>query len=87
MIYGGRYYAGHPDEAKGYTEMTPNGLRIINALGQLKLILGYTSGDYDYPYVELGSGTGTGATKGLVKKFGDGLWIGNNAPKDASGNF
>jgi len=87
MIYGGRYYAGRPDEAKGYTEMTPNGLRIINALGQLKLILGYTSGDYDYPYVELGSGTGTGATKGLIKKFGDGLWIGNNAPKDASGIF
>lgn len=87
MIYGGRYYAGNPDESKGYTEMTPNGLRIINSLGQLKLILGYTSGDYDYPYVELGSGTGTGATKGLVKKFGDGLWIGNNAPKDASGNF
>lgn len=39
--------------------------------------------------MELGSGAGSGTygTKGLVKKFADGLWIGNSAPRDGSGVF
>lgn len=86
-IYGGKYYAGDPEDDKGYSEMTSSGFQVINALGQLKLLFGYTSSEYDYPFIELGSGDNSSGSKGLLKKFQDGLWIGNNAPKNASGVF
>lgn len=86
-IYGGRYYAGSPVSDGGYTEMTSGGFRVVNALGQLKLLFGYTTSGFDYPFIELGSGDGSSGSKGLVKKFQDGLWVGNDAPKYASGMF
>lgn len=86
-IFGGRYYAGSPDDEQGYSEMTSTGFRVVNDLGEVKLTLGYVASNFDYPYVELGSGDGTSGTKGLLKKFQDGLWIGNDAAKSASGTF
>lgn len=40
----------------------------------------------DYPYIQLGAG-GENSRTGLIKKFWDGLFIGNDAPKMDSGPF
>lgn len=86
-IYGGRYYAGRPNDNDGYSEMSSGGFRVVNSEGQLKLLLGYNTTDLDYPFIELGAGGGSSSSKGLIKKFVDGLWIGNDAPKYESGYF
>ena len=39
----------------------------------------------DYPFILLGNAGGDNV--GLVKKFYNGMWYGNSAPKDLSGNF
>ena len=87
QLFGSRFYAGTPGEALGYTVMTEAGLEVYNASGQLKSKLGYTSDGYDYPYLSLGSGTGAAASKGLMKKFSNGLWMGNSAPEAVNGAF
>lgn len=58
-----------------------------------KLRIGFISGtdpsgmqDVDYPYILLGNTTSSGGS-GLLKKFWDGLFIGNSYAKDASGRF
>ena len=59
-----------------------------------KVHLGFTSGAdpddetkiIDHPYLLLGNAADTN-TLGMVKKFYNGLWIGNSAPKDISGGF
>ena len=86
-IYGGRYYAGTPGGDNGYVEMAEDGFRVYNAEGQLKIRVGFTADDYDYPFIEVGSGTGSTGSKGLFKKFSDGLWIGNSAPASVNGSF
>ncbi len=53
-----------------------------------KVRIGFvSSGSTDYPYIQLGAGTSSSASAGLVKKFTDGLFIGNGAAKDATGAF
>lgn len=86
-IIGGKIYAGNIDELDGYTVMTETGLEVHNSKGDVKIRLGYTSDGYDFPFVELGSGSGNSASKGLVKKFTDGLWVGNSAAAEANGTF
>lgn len=86
-IYGGKYYAQSSSTLEGYSQMTPTGYEVYNNKEDLKLRLGYTAGDEDYPFLQLGSGTGKFADFGLVKKFTDGLWIGNSAVENASGQF
>ena len=86
-IYGGKYYASSNKETEGYSQMTPTGFEVYNSKEDLKLRLGYTTGDEDYPFLQLGSGSGKFEDFGLVKKFTDGLWIGNSAVENASGTF
>ena len=86
-IYGGRYYAGTPESIDGYSEMTSRGFDVFNSSGELKLRFGYTTSGEDYPFIQLGSGSGKDADYGLVKKFTDGLWIGNSDPANESGEF
>lgn len=86
-IYGGKYYAGSPISSDGYSKMTETGFEVYNKNDDLKLKLGYTTSGEDYPFIQFGSGSGEYADFGLVKKFTDGLWIGNKAPSDESGNF
>ena len=40
--------------------------------------------EIDYPYMLLGN---SGGTVGMIKKFYNGLWVGNSVPRDLSGNF
>lgn len=57
-----------------------------------KIHLGFMSGDspsssggtIDYPYMLLGKASGD---VGTIKKFYNGLWIGNSVPINATGNF
>jgi len=86
-IYGGKYYAGNPEEGEGFSEMTSRGFEVYNGQSDIKLRFGYTSLGEDYPFIQLGSGSGEYTDYGLVKKFTDGLWIGNSEPSDESGNF
>lgn len=58
-----------------------------------KLRIGFITGknpagteDVDYPYILLGN-TGSEGGGGLIKKFWDGLFIGNSYAKEASGKF
>ena len=67
--------------------MTSGGFEVYNADYDVKLRFGYTTDDEDYPFIQLGSGSGASADYGLVKKFSDGLWIGNSEPEDESGDF
>ena len=86
-IYGGRYYAGDVDHSDGFSQMTSSGFEVFNSTNDIKLRLGYTTEGEDFPYIQLGSGSGAFTDFGLVKKFTDGLWIGNSEPADESGNF
>lgn len=86
-IYGGKYYAGSVDESDGFSQMTSSGFEVFNSTNDIKLRLGYTTEGEDFPFIQLGSGTGAFTDFGLVKKFTDGLWIGNSEPADESGNF
>jgi hypothetical protein len=86
-IYGGKYYAGLPGSDDGFSQMTLNGFEVYNSDGDLKLRLGYTTEDEDFPFLQLGSGSGEAKDFGLVKKFSDGLWIGNSIPADDQGTF
>ncbi len=86
-IYGGKYYAGQAGSSEGYSEMTSGGFEIFNSSNDLKLKLGFTTDGEDFPYIQLGSGSGKFTDFGLVKKFMDGLWIGNSEPSDESGTF
>ena len=88
VIVGGTIYAGTPENMLGYLKMVNDGLEVYNKDGLLKFRIGYTSSDFDYPYIQLGSGNGGGAnSRGIVKKFVDGLWIGNGIAIDDTGNF
>lgn len=86
-IYGGKYYAGSPEDMEGFSQMTADGFVVYNGQTDVKLRFGYTSNGEDFPYVQLGSGSGASTDYGLIKKFSDGLWIGNSDPADASGTF
>ena len=86
-IYGGKYYAGRPEDAEGFSQMTADGFVVYNGSDEVKLRFGYTSDGEDFPFVQLGSGSGVNTDYGLIKKFSDGLWIGNSDPANASGDF
>lgn len=87
VIVGGTIYAGTPDNMLGCLKMVNDGLEVYNKDGMMKFRIGYTSSDFDYPYVQLGSG-GDGNAIGLIKKFTDGVYIGTgDAAKYADGDF
>lgn len=85
-IYSGRFFAGDPTAASGFSQMTPNGFEVHSSKSR-KVLLGYTGDDVDFPFLLLGEGDGTPNSVGLFKKFSNGLWVGNSAPKDAEGRF
>lgn len=64
-----------------YVEMLENGLNFI--LGRTESIgIGYYSADVPLPYMVLGAGS-TPATSnvGMVKKYTDGIWVGDSADR------
>ena len=80
-FYGCDFYAG---VGEGYAHMDADGLEVLNASGQQKIMLGIEAGSsYDTPYLLLGAGSSANY-RGLVEKFGNGLWIGNSSAMGSS---
>lgn len=86
-IYGTKIFAGTPGESKGWVQMTPQGFDVYNPSGVLKAKLGYTTGLTDYPFLQLGAGSDVPGTKGTIKKFRNGLWLGNDVVENDDGTF
>lgn len=88
QIFGGRYYAMDEDGTiSGYTTMDKNGFNVYDSHGIPVIKIGFPDGNSSYPYVHLNSGEMTSEESGIVKKFANGLWIGNYAPADEYGEF
>lgn len=88
QIFGGRYYAMDEDGTiSGYTTMDKNGFNVYDANGIPVIKIGFPDGNSSYPYVRLNSGEKTDEQSGIVKKFANGLWIGNDAAADEYGEF
>lgn len=85
-IYSGKFFAGDILSGSGYSQMTTNGFEIYDSIGR-RILLGYTDNNIDYPFLLLGQGDGTENSVGLVKKFANGMWVGNAAPKNHNGFF
>lgn len=87
-IIAGKFYA--TDGKKTYSMMDSEGFGVyLDSTDAAKIRLGvYTysssSGDTVMPYLVLGEGTGKDNSRGLVKKFTNGLWLGNSACIDSN---
>ncbi len=78
-IYAAKIYAG---EGQGFSEMISTGFNVYTPSGLKKIGIGWNSSDYEYPYITLGVGSdGAQTTAGMVKKFQNGIWIGNATSK------
>ena len=87
-IYGGRYYAMDEDgNLSGFTSMDKDGFTVYSKDAIQVIKIGFPDGYTSYPYVLLSSGTNTDEQSGIVKKFANGLWMGNDAPAKAYGEF
>jgi len=84
-IYGGRYYAS--EDGEGYMTMDSTGFKLDNARAYTRIKIGYSQTGEDAPYILLNSGENNSDTPGLLKKFSNGLWIGNSAPMEEEGDF
>ncbi len=63
-----------------YIEMLDNGLNFV--LGRAETIgIGYHSADRPLPYMILGAGTSSSANVGMVKRYANGLWIGDSVDR------
>lgn len=79
------------EDGTSYIQINNDGLSLFadSGAGEVveKLRVGFTSsGGVDYPYILLGSGDNAGYS-GLIKKFYDGLFLGNAYALNAAGNF
>lgn len=84
-IYGCTIYAGTGQGS--YAQMSETGLDVYID-GANKIGMGYTDGQYDYPYITLGAGTNTtGEGIGCIYKLASGLWIGDASVADVGGEY
>lgn len=87
-IYGGKYYAMDEDgNISGFTSMDKDGFTVYSKDTIPVIKIGFPEGNLSYPYVRLNSGENANEQAGIIKKFANGLWIGNDAPADAFGTF
>ena len=77
-IYASQMYAGNGDDC--YVGMTDTGMQVYTVAGSSPIIkVGYYVGKWRYPYITFGYGVNDqGKDKGMVKKYSDGLWIGDS---------
>lgn len=87
-IYGGRYYAMDDEgNISGFTTMDKDGFTVYSKDAIPVIKIGFPEGNIAYPYVRLNSGDSEDEEAGIVKKFANGMWLGNDAPADAYGEF
>lgn len=76
-IYGAKITAGTASE--GYIQMAGSGLNYYSKTGGSVLGIGYYPGKWNYPYIVLGQGVDSAGTdKGMIKKYSNGIWIGDS---------
>lgn len=76
-IYGATITAG--TSAKGYVELSSTGMNFCSKTSGALAGIGYYAGNYNYPYVVLGSGVDdAGTDRGMIKKYSNGIWIGDS---------
>lgn len=83
-IIGAEIYAG--DASNGYLLMNDTGLELhTESSAAVPLIdIGYHQSLYQYPYIIMGQGGTGGINKGMIKKFSNGVFIGNNTDETSS---
>lgn len=75
-------------ETSGYSQMDMHGFSIYDANGAAKVGIGYSSSDWNYPYITLGQGAGwAGSGSGIVLKLGCGVWIGDSSVLKDCGDY
>jgi hypothetical protein len=66
-------------------KMSSSGMNFVSKNRGNLVGIGYYSGNYDYPYIVLGQGVDdSGTDKGLIKKYANGIWIGDSDSMNAS---
>lgn len=76
-IYGARITAGTSSD--GYVELSSTGMNFCSNRGGALIGMGYYAGNYNYPFITLGQGVDEwGTNRGMIKKFTNGLWIGDS---------
>ncbi len=71
------------DSTNSYVEMLENGLNFI-LNNSTSIGIGYYSADRTQPYMIFGAGaTPNIDTAGMIKKYSDGIWIGDSADRNA----
>lgn len=86
-IYGGKYYAIEDDGAGNYTMMDVDGFSVYGKDAVQRVKVGFPNDHPESPYVVLNGGTVSSASRIIMKQFTDGMWLGNDKPIDAYGNF
>lgn len=86
-IYGGKYFATDDDGNGGFTQMDIDGFAMYDYTGKQLVKIGFPSSYSQYPYIFLNAGDDDSGESGMLKRFTDGLWIGNAAPASAGGAF
>ena len=71
-----------PNGLTSYIQMLDNGLNFV--LGSSETIgIGYYSASHPQPYMIFGAGaTPNSSTPGMIKKYSNGIWIGDSADRD-----
>lgn len=76
-IYGAKITAGTSSD--GYIQMSSTGMNFVSEGGGNLLGIGYLNTRYKFPYIVFGAGVDTSGTdKGLIKKYSNGIWIGDS---------
>ena len=76
-IYGAKIYAG--TSAEGYVKLSSTGMNFYSDSGGSVCGIGYYPGNYNLPYIILGSGVDSvGTDRGMIKKYTNGIWIGDS---------
>ncbi len=76
-IYGGIITAGTDDD--GYLQMAATGMQYYASGGSILCDIGYQANAKNLPYILLGQGRDSvGTGRGMIKKYTNGLWIGDN---------
>ena len=85
IMQGGKFYAQGGNS--GWMEMDSDGYVMYSRSGNQVVKIGFPESQTDYPYIWLGAAVSDSGESGMVKRFSDGLWMGNSAPVAESGNF
>ena len=83
-ILGAEMYAGSGND--GYVKMDSTGIDLYTTAGRKAVVgIGYLSSNYEYPFIIFGRGVdGQGQNSGMIKKYANGIWIGDNDGQSSS---